>query len=96
MTDVSELIGRIQLALELLLIWRLSFRKFDKFTAKLHPILVKSKVWHTIGVDMIGTLPVTAKGNKYIMTVSEYFLKWPESIVLNSCSHVSLGMAVVK
>ena len=31
---------------------------------------------------MIGTLPVTAKGNKYIMTVSDYLSKWPEAIVL--------------
>ncbi len=42
-------------------------RKFDKFTAELHPM---DQVWHTIGVDLIGPLPETEKGNKYIMTVS--------------------------
>ena len=31
---------------------------------------------------MIGPLPVTAKGIKYIMTVSDYFSKWPEAIAL--------------
>ena len=41
---------------------------FDKFSAELHPIPVKDEVWHTIGVDFIGPLPITQKGNKYIMT----------------------------
>ena len=34
-------------------------RKFDKFTAELHPIPVSDKVWDTIGVDLIGPLPKT-------------------------------------
>ena len=57
------------------------FRKFNKFTAELHPVPVHDEVWHTIGVDLIGPLPETARGNKYIMTVSCYFSKWPEAIL---------------
>ncbi|KAL5517173.1 hypothetical protein EMCRGX_G002666 [Ephydatia muelleri] len=56
-------------------------RKFDKFSAELHPIPVKDEVWHTIGVDLIGPLPETQKGNKYIMTVSCLFSKWPEAML---------------
>ena len=26
-------------------------------------------MWHTVGVDLIGPLPETSNGNKYIMTV---------------------------
>ncbi len=59
-----------------------SRRKFDKFTAELHPIPVKDKVWDKIGVDLIGPLPTTDKGNKYIMTVSCLFSKWPEAFPL--------------
>ena len=58
------------------------FSKFDKFSAELHPIPVKDEVWHTIGVDLIGPLPETQKGNKYIMTVSCLFSKWPEATAL--------------
>lgn len=36
-------------------------RKFDKYTAELHPIPVLPKVWHTVGVDLIGPLPQTAR-----------------------------------
>eukprot|EP00731_Ephydatia_muelleri_P022608 Em0015g191a len=57
-------------------------RKFDKFSAELHPIPVKDEEWHTIGVDLIGPLPETQKGNKYIMTVSCLFSKWPEATAL--------------
>ena len=57
-------------------------RKFDKFSAELHPIPVKDKVWHTIGVDMIGPLPETPRGNKYLLTVSCLFSKWPEATAL--------------
>ena len=57
-------------------------RKFDKFTGELHSIPVKDEVWHTIGADLIGPLPETPRGNKYIMTVSCYFSKWPEATSL--------------
>ena len=57
-------------------------RRFDKFTAELHPIPVKEEFWHTIGVDLIGPLPKTTRGNKYIITVSCLFSKWPEAAAL--------------
>ena len=60
----------------------LIFRKFDKYTAELHPIPVKDEVWHTIGVDLIGPLPETPRGNKYILTISCFFSKWPEATAL--------------
>ena len=56
----------------------LIFRKFDEYTAELHPIPVKDEVWHTIGVDLIGPLPETPRGNKYILTISCFFLSGPK------------------
>ena len=32
-----------------------------------------------VGVDLIGLLPMTSRGSKYIMTVSCFFSKWPET-----------------
>ncbi len=61
-------------------------------TAELHPIPVKDQEWHTIGVDLISPLPETEKGNKYIMTVSCYFSKWPEAIALKD--KTGTGVAV--
>ena len=45
----------------------------------LHPVAVKLGVWQQIGIDLIGPLPETPSGNKYIMTVTDYFSKWPEA-----------------
>ena len=36
-------------------------------------------VWQQIGIDLVGPLPVAPSGNKYIMTVTDYFSKWPEA-----------------
>lgn len=54
-------------------------RKFDKPALSLHPVPVKLGVWQQIGIDLVGPLPETPSGNKYIMTVTDYFSKWPEA-----------------
>ncbi|XP_071842970.1 uncharacterized protein [Apostichopus japonicus] len=56
---------------------------FDKKVAKLHPIPVTS-VWHQVGVDMIGPLPETISGNKYVITLCDYFSKWPEAVAVRN------------
>ena len=30
-----------------------------------------------IGIDLVGPLPETARGNRYIITLVDYFSKWP-------------------
>ena len=52
---------------------------------------MKDEVWHTIGVDLIGPLPETPRGNKYIMNVSCLFSKWPEATALPD--KTALGVA---
>ena len=54
-------------------------RKFDKPSLSLHPVPVRKGVWQQIGIDLVGPLPETLSGNKYIMTVTDYFSKWPEA-----------------
>eukprot|EP00731_Ephydatia_muelleri_P026170 Em0018g270a len=56
--------------------------KFVKSNAKLHPVPVRAQVWHKVGLDLIGPLPLTKKGNKYIVTLVDYFSKWPEATAL--------------
>lgn len=45
----------------------------------LHPIPVKPEIWHQVGVDLIGPLTETPRGNKYIITLTDYFSKWAEA-----------------
>ena len=54
-------------------------RKFDKPALSLHPVPVQLGAWQQIGINLIGPLPETPLGNKYIMTMTNYFSKWPEA-----------------
>ena len=47
--------------------------KIVKDRPELHPVPVHS-TWYHIGIDFVG--PVSRSGNKYILTVSDYFSKW--------------------
>ena len=39
--------------------------------------------WHHIGIDFIGPiLPESNSGNKYILTISDYFSKWVSAVAL--------------
>jgi hypothetical protein len=63
-----------------------SQKKFAKPASKLHPIEVKDIVWHRIGIDLVGPLPETSRGNKYLITCTDYFSKWPEAAPLKTKS----------
>ncbi|GET63907.1 GapPol polyprotein [Rhizophagus irregularis DAOM 181602=DAOM 197198] len=45
---------------------------------ELYPIEVKEP-FHMIGIDVIGPLPRTEEGNKYIVVAIDFFTKWPEA-----------------
>ena len=44
-----------------------------------------------VGIDLIGPLPTTTKGNKYVVTLVEYFSKWPEAAPLQDKSAASVA-----
>ena len=41
-----------------------------------------AQLWKQVGMDLIGPMPVTARGNKYIITLTDYFSKWAEAAPL--------------
>ena len=46
-------------------------KKLKKASGSLHPIPVPSKLWCQVGMDLIGPLPKTSRGNKYIVTLTD-------------------------
>ena len=52
---------------------------------ELYPIKVKEP-FYQIGIDIVGPLPQTEKGNKYIVVAIDYFTKWPEAKALKEAS----------
>ena len=45
---------------------------------KIHPI-TPSSLFDRWGVDIVGPLPVTQNGNRYIIVAVDYFSRWPEA-----------------
>ena len=54
----------------------------QKSSEVLHPIVVQPKVWCQVGMDLIGPMPETPRGNKYIITLTDYLSKWAEAAPL--------------
>ena len=57
-------------------------KKLKKAAGGLHPIPVEPKLWHQVGMDFIGPMPETPRGNRYIITLTDYFSKWAEAAAL--------------
>ena len=56
--------------------------ELKKSTEVLHPIPVQPKFWRRVGMDLTGPLPLTPRGNKYIVTLTDHFTKWAEAAPL--------------
>ena len=72
-------------------------KKINIVKPQLYPVPVKSP-WYHVGVDFVGPIsPPSSSGNRYILTVSDYFTKfgWARALptkeafnVVNSLSEV--------
>ena len=62
----------------------------------LHPVKVVSKVWYLVGIDLTDAGKVSAKGNRYLLTMTEYFSKYVEAIPLPNKSTVSIAKGLYK
>ncbi len=51
----------------------------------LHPIELKAP-FQRIGIDIVGSLTITKKGNRYIVTAMDYFTKWPIAKVIKEAT----------
>lgn len=49
-----------------------------------------------IATDILGELPETQKGNKYILVVSDYFSKWTESFPMPNMEAVTVAKLIVE
>ncbi|GBC53574.1 putative integrase core domain protein [Rhizophagus irregularis DAOM 181602=DAOM 197198] len=64
-------------------------RKRPIKTEPLHPIKV-GQPFDRIGMDIVGPLPLTKKGNQYIVVATEYLTKWPEARALPDAKATSV------
>ena len=72
--------------------------KMDRERPELHPIPVKSP-WYHIGMDFIGPMsPPSEMGNRYILTISDYFTKyaWAKALPTKEAAGVVSAMREVR
>ena len=48
-------------------------------------------MWCQVGMDLIGPMPETPRGNKFVVTLTDYFTKWAEAAPLPD--KTALGIA---
>lgn len=65
-------------------------------TTELHPIRVEPEVWSLVGMDLVGPLTKTKRGNQYILTMTCYFSKWVEAVALPNKSALCVAQAIFK
>ena len=52
--------------------------------ARMIPMPIITTPFHCIAMDIVGPLPKTRSGNKYVLTICDYATKYPEAIPLPS------------
>ena len=61
-----------------------SSRKLTSDRGKLVPIPVVGPPFHKIGIDIVGPLPRTQSGNRFILTIVDYTTRYPEAFPIPS------------
>lgn len=72
-------------------------KKLDKQRPELHPIPVKSP-WYHLGMDFIGPIsPTSSNGNRFILTISDYFTKfaWAKALPTKEAKNVAQSLREV-
>ena len=65
-------------------------KKLDQERPELHPIPIKAP-WYHLGMDFIGPIsPVSRSGNRYILTISDYFTRfgWAKALPTKEAKNV--------
>ena len=64
--------------------------------AKLVPLPVIEVLFTTIAMDMVGPLPRTEEGHRFIQTIVDYGLRFPDAIPLKTTTSQDVAEALLE
>eukprot|EP00731_Ephydatia_muelleri_P005131 Em0002g1307a len=63
---------------------------------ELHPVPIHSP-WYHVGIDFIGPItPASSSGNRFILTLSDYYTKWVDAVPLPSKHATGVAASLLK
>lgn len=71
-------------------------RKLKSKRAPLRPVDVVTEPFKKIAIDIVGELPRTTTGYRYILTIVDYATRYPEAIPLRSTSSKAVADALIQ
>lgn len=57
---------------------------------------VEPQVWYLVGMDLIGPYNKTPEGHQYILTVTDYFSKYVDTVPIPDKSAISVAKGIYK
>jgi transposase InsO family protein len=57
-------------------------------------ITQSTRPWQTVGIDIVGTLPTTKAGNKWILSIVDHFSRWPIAIAIPDRESATIAQAL--
>ena len=70
-------------------------RKLKSQRAPLHPVEVVDEPFKKIAIDIVGELPRSTTGYKYILTIVDYATRYPEAIPLRTTTSKAVADALI-
>ena len=62
--------------------------------AGLTEIQQATRPWQTVGIDIVGQLPLTGRGSKWILTMVDHFTRWPIAIPIQDRESATIARAI--
>ena len=66
-----------------------------KNRSSLNPILEFEAPFDMVVIDILGPLPMTDAGNKYVLVLSNYLSKWPEAFALKDTKAETIAEVLI-
>lgn len=74
---------------------KLAGKGLQKVRQELQTVKFQCKAWYLVGMDTIGPMKETSKrGHQYILTLIDYYTKWPEAIPLTAKDGTTVARAL--